>query len=228
MSSVDLKSDVRTCLQPDHSLVRLMGHDLRNKLGVMQNSVYYLRMKMGQPLEKVHKHIDILLREISISNRVVIDLMDLIAPKEPQLALLDLNALVRAALERASLPQGVELMLRLADELPLAVGDAEQVAHALDNILSYEGNVLSQGDKLWVVSWCNRCVCIEFIDSANGLSEEELANLMAPTGTPGQHGASYVGLYVARQLLELNGGALEVKSQQGAGTRFSVVLPQAS
>lgn len=224
MSSVDLKSDVRTRPQPGNSLVRLMGHDLRNKLGVMQNSVYYLRMKMGQPSDKVLKHIDILLREISISNRVVIDLMDLVAPKEPQLALLDLNAMLRAALERASLPQGVELMLRLADELPLALGDAEQIAHALDNILSYESNILSEGDKLWVVSWCNRHVCLEFIASGSGLSEEELANLMAPTGAPGQHGASYVGLYVARQLVELNGGALEVKSQQGTGTRFSVTL----
>jgi len=64
--------------------VRKVGHDLRNKLSVMRNSVYYLNMKVGGQDAKVAKHLGILGQEIETSTRTVCYLMDLCIPRSPR------------------------------------------------------------------------------------------------------------------------------------------------
>jgi len=57
-------------------LIRAVGHDLRNKLAGLKNSLYYLNMRLGHDDEKVRKHFQIMGREIANANRIIMDLMD--------------------------------------------------------------------------------------------------------------------------------------------------------
>jgi len=50
-------------------LIRAVGHDLRNKLAVLKNSIYYLNMRLGHGDEKVQKHLQIMWRAMEAPSR---------------------------------------------------------------------------------------------------------------------------------------------------------------
>lgn len=206
-------------------IIRLVGHDLRNKLSVMQNSTYFLNMKVGGQNEKLTKHLNILLREINQSNRIVLNLMDLAAAKAPKSAPLELNALIRQALEQVPPPETVTLKSLLAAELPTVQADGEQLGRALENILLFQYAGLRPGDTLRVISRAaSGRVYVELVDSGPGLVKEQLATLFDLQPGEGPI-ALRMGLVVAHRLIALNQGQLETESRLGLGTRFSIVLP---
>jgi len=83
-------------------LIRAVGHDLRDKLGVMKNSMYYLNMRLGHGDERVQKHLRIMAREIANANGIVADPMDFVSAKEPAPQESDVKAIVAEALSQAS------------------------------------------------------------------------------------------------------------------------------
>lgn len=106
-------------------LIRAVGHDLRDKLGVMKNSMYYLNMRLGHGDERVQKHLRIMAREIADANGIVADLMDIVSAKEPAPQESDVKAIVAEALSQASLPSHSEAIIHLEDGLrPLMADEA--------------------------------------------------------------------------------------------------------
>ena len=67
-------------------------------------------------------------------------------------------------------------------------------------------------------------VAISITDTGCGISEENMGHLFEPLFTTKARGIG-LGLAVSRDLLEANGGAIEVESEKGAGSTFSVTLP---
>ena len=72
-------------------------------------------------------------------------------------------------------------------------------------------------------------VCISVRDDGKGISEEEQAKLFTRyyrgTNTKEKSEGSGLGLAIAKQIVVLHNGEISVKSEPGAGTVFSIVLP---
>jgi K+-sensing histidine kinase KdpD len=206
-------------------ITRLVGHDLRNNLCVMQNSVYFLNMKLGRENDKVSKHLDMLAREIALSNRTIVNLMDLLAPKNPTRSPLDINELVRRSIAQNPMPESLRARLTLGQGLPTSEADSEQVGRAVENVLLYQYATLKADDALHISTFVSGAgVNVEFLDSGAGLSAGELEHLFDVQ--PGDRSAaSHLGLVVARRLMDLNGGRLEASTRPGIGTRIGLSLP---
>jgi len=68
-------------------------------------------------------------------------------------------------------------------------------------------------------------------DTGIGIAPQDLARLFQPfaqvdTGLTRRHGGTGLGLYISRRLAELLGGRIEVKSELGKGSEFTLVLPE--
>ena len=108
--------------------------------------------------------------------------------------------------------------------------DIDKSRQILVNLL---GNALKFTDRGRVtvrVSHTAAAVRIDVTDTGIGIHEEELARLFRPfaqvdTGLTRRHGGTGLGLYIARRLVTLLGGHIEVNSVLGSGSIFSVVLP---
>jgi signal transduction histidine kinase len=61
-------------------------------------------------------------------------------------------------------------------------------------------------------------------DSGPGISQKVLKNLFVPFYTTKNQGTG-LGLAISQRLVQSAGGAIEVKTHEGAGTTFTVVLP---
>jgi signal transduction histidine kinase len=65
---------------------------------------------------------------------------------------------------------------------------------------------------------------VAFIDTGKGISQEVLNRIFRPFFST-KPGGSGLGLPTARKIIEAHGGAIEVESDVGHGTRFKVWLP---
>ena len=68
-------------------------------------------------------------------------------------------------------------------------------------------------------------VLIEIHDNGPGIPEESLQHIFSPfySTKPSEKGTG-LGLYISRSIIEQLGGALQVTSQEGKGTRFAIIL----
>jgi len=67
-------------------------------------------------------------------------------------------------------------------------------------------------------------VAVSFADTGVGISEENLDKLFRPLFTTKAKGIG-LGLAISRTLVEGHGGAIEVQSEEGKGSTFTVRLP---
>lgn len=204
-------------------LIRAVGHDLRNKLGVMQNSAYYLNIRLGYGNEKVQKHLQIMEREIGNANRITMDLMDFALAKEPVLQQSAVKAIVAEALSQLSPPGQWETTIHLEDGLPPLVADARQLQRAFTNIIVKVFQEMPEGGQLQVAAREHGgFIEIEFGAMGLVIPDENLAEMFNPLVSAG---GTNLGMAVSKRLVEGHGGTIEVRSLAGEGTIFTVRLP---
>ena len=204
-----------------------VGHELRTPLGVIKNSVYYLNMILPHD-EKIRKHLGILDREVANSDRIVTELLDFARVKAPVREAASLVSIVRAALQQLPRPESVTVQLALAESMPAVLVDAHQVGQILLNFLQNAVQAMPDGGRLTVSVGEDResgFAAVE--DTGVGVPPENLAKIFEPLFTTKAKGIG-LGLALARDLAEANGGRITVESTVGQGSRFAVHFEKAA
>lgn len=211
-------------------LVRKIGHLVRNKLAVLGNSTYYLKLRLGDTDQKMTRHLRLMEDEVALVSAVIADLMDFVMVKEPVRRPLDINQLVRDTLAELALPAPVELVTELTPGLPLLDGDPAQLARALNKLLVNAVEAMTPvatGRRLTVRTGLNddgQAVWVTISDTGPGIPAENLDRLFDPLFTTKPQGFG-LGLPIALRFIEQHGGRLVVSSSPGQGTTCTVILP---
>ncbi len=111
--------------------------------------------------------------------------------------------------------------------------DIDKSRQILVNLLGNAVKFTDQGTVTVRLSSAGDSVRVDVQDTGIGISEEELTRLFRPfaqvdSGLTRRHGGTGLGLYISRRLATMLGGHIEVQSEAGVGSTFSVVLPLAS
>jgi len=191
----------------------------------MKNSVYYLKMVLPED-ERVQKHLRIMEREVTTATRIVSDLLDFARAKPPSQAPTDLSEVVREVLDRTPLAENVEVVARLAPDLPPVAVDALQVQQVLGNLITNGAQAMPEGGTLTIeTARAEGGARVAVSDTGVGIAPENLEKIFQPLFTTKAKGIG-LGLAVAQGLAEANGGTISVESAVGRGSRFLVVFPQ--
>jgi PAS domain S-box-containing protein len=200
-----------------------VSHELRNPLGVIKNSVYYLKMVLPEE-EGLRKHLAILEREVATATRIISGMLDFARTTPPTRAATDINRLVRDGLERLMAPDSVRIERDLAEGLPPLMVDADQVRLVLDNLLSNAMQAMPDGGVLTVrTRSVGGRVEISVEDTGVGIAPEHLEQIFEPLFTTKSKGIG-LGLSLAKRLAEANDGTIRAESAVGRGTRFLVEI----
>ena len=202
-----------------------VGHELRNPLGVIKNSVYFLNMVLPAD-EKVRKHFGIIEREIATATRIVGDLLDYARVREPVREPVDLSALVREALDRVTIPPTVRVETALDDGLPRVMADPIQIGQIVNNLLTNAVQAMPDGGLLTVSSGRDgHHLLITVEDTGVGIAPENMTRIFQPLFTTKARGIG-LGLALAVNLASAHGGGIAVQSTPGQGSRFSLRLAE--
>jgi two-component system, NtrC family, sensor kinase len=124
---------------------------------------------------------------------------------------------------------GVELQLDLSPDLPKLQCDPAQIEQVLLALVMNAIDAMPNGGNLWIKSRLNSSadeIGIEVRDDGTGISPEILPHIFEPflTTKEASHGVG-LGLAISRGIVESHGGRVDVQSEVGEGTTFSVALP---
>ncbi len=204
-----------------------VAHELRNPLGVISNAVYYLRSVHAEADKTTRKHLQMISSEVKSAEKIISDLLDLSRTKSAKRDGVVVSALISRVLKSYEAPEGVHVQVEAASDLPPVYVDAQQVGQVLLNLIANgcqamerEGGVLSVRGRA-----VDGGVELSVSDSGCGISEEDMGRLFEPLFTTKARGIG-LGLAVSKNLVEVNGGRIEVESEKGAGSSFRVFLPE--
>ena len=213
-----------------HALERMaatLGHEMRNPLGAISNSAYFLCNRAGISDARALKHAVIIGREVKSARRAIDDILEFALTPQILLSPASLNVIVDQALARSQIPANIRVTRKPAPDLPPLVCDAERLERAFLDVIANAVQAMPHGGRLSVRTLSAADgVTVVFSDTGEGIAPQNLAKVFDPMFTTKLRGIG-LGLTVVRRTVEQHGGQVELKSQLGRGTSVIVTLPLA-
>ncbi len=225
-------------------LIGLLGHDLRNPLAPIRNSLHLLRRGSGDPRLAAELY-EVMNRQVDRLTRIVEEVLEVSRLNRGMTVLdrqnLDLRQLGREAVEGRR-PEADRAGLALAAVVPIGSrsgcdADAERLRRVVDVLLGNALKYTGRGGSitLEVAADRNRDRAVLVVrDTGIGIAPDVLERMHEALARPdgsldrGQGGVG-LGLALARGLIELHGGTIRAESAgTGRGAAFALSLPLAT
>lgn len=224
----------------DADRLRFLGgvaHDLRNPLAALRTATHLLRTDGGSQLSQGDQREarTVIDRQVTRLERMVGDVLDAARIESGHLELRmnreDLRVLAKEAvdLQQASSTQH-EIDFEVPADPVMIRCDATRIEQVLNNLLSNAIKYSPRGGLVTVtVGLEGGQALVSVTDRGIGISADELEQVFEPFRRTGASRETIpgvgLGLSVSRRIVEDHGGSIEVTSQPGYGSTFSVLLP---
>ena len=202
-----------------------IGHELRNPLGAITNSVYYLNMKCPGDDERIKKHLGIIQEESIRATKIISDLLDFARTRPDESRSIDASELIGQTLEGMQMPGNVEVVTDFQPGIPRVTVDPSKLQQAFQNIITNACQAMPDGGRLAIgAKISGPSIEVTFNDTGVGISPENLPRLFEPLYTTKSKGIG-LGLTIAKDIVEKYGGTIDVESELGVGSTFIVRIP---
>jgi two-component system, NtrC family, sensor histidine kinase HydH len=221
-----------------------LAHEIKNPLGSIKGAAQLLLDGTDGPLPPTSRDfLDIIIEEVDRLDRVVGSALDYARPREGDPVPLDVNAVVRRTMQilGPAATNAVQIDYALEEDLPRVRVDAEQLRQVLMNLV-YNGlhamgsrgtlTISTRRRRGALAGWHRQdlgadspgWVEISVKDTGQGISPKILNNLFVPFFSTKSKGTG-LGLAISQRIVQAAGGSIEVTTQEGTGSTFTVVLP---
>ncbi|MEZ4666471.1 MAG: ATP-binding protein [Anaerolineae bacterium] len=212
-----------------------IAHDLRTPLSIIQSN---LEAMLDGVLPTTPDELASLHQETLHLNRLITDLRTLSLADSGQLQLqkqmVEPGSLIQQVSERMHLSaeeKNITLETDIAPDLPPIQADPERLMQAMTNLVDNAIRYNANGSQVVIAAHPgNGHIELSVSDNGPGILPEDIPHLFerfwrAEKSRNRATGGSGLGLAIVKQLVEAHNGEVQVKSQLGAGTRFSVQIP---
>jgi PAS domain S-box-containing protein len=213
-------------------LTATVAHELRNPLGAVRTSAFLLERKLKDKNLGVENQIDRINKGIVRCDNIITQLLDFSRTSHLQFQPGDLDVWLTQVLEEEvkKLPETLEVELLLGLHGQTVPFDPARLQRAVINMISnaVEAMVPSiEAPKVIVSTFVkDGHVSVRVVDNGPGIPPEVLARIREPLFTTKSFGTG-LGVPAVEQIAVQHGGRLDVKSDVGVGSTFTVWLPLA-
>jgi len=218
-----------------------VAHEVNNPLAGILVYIKLLLKKYKQKklqTEQTEEQLKKIARETERCSSIIKNLLDFSRQTEVTLRPVDINKVIEATFSIVGHQinlKNIRLEKKLMRYLPLIQGDFDQIQQALMNIVLNAAQAMPNGGDLAVTtSVANRvkiddsikdAIRIDISDTGIGIPKENLKKLFTPFFTTKETGKGVgLGLSVVHGIIERHHGKIEIESNPGAGTTFSLYL----
>ncbi len=203
-------------------MTTVVGHELRNPLGAVMNSLYMLRLSLDDPAA-AEPHLAVAERQTARAVNLAQDLTAYMREKEPELASLALREVLDDVLEATPTPANVDVVLDV-DSVRLEA-DSKQLAQILTNLIDNAYQAMPEGGSLRIGAHADTdSVIITVEDSGGGIDPAMVDQFFEPFFTTRSDGTG-LGLAIVRRLTEGHRGTIAIDNRQSGGAIVTLRLP---
>ena len=210
-----------------------LAHEIKNPLSgisinleLLEETLHDEKLENG---EEVREYIKVIAGEIKRLEDLVKNLSRFVKPPTMRLETLDLNDVLNRVLNLVKIEardQGIEIVRRFG-RIPPTLGDMAQLQQAFLNLIINAIEAMPQGGKLTVTTrWDepHNLIKASISDTGVGMHPEEQDRVFEFYYTTKENGTG-MGLPIALKIIKDHGGDIDLESQVGVGTTFTVILP---
>ncbi|MDI6725992.1 MAG: PAS domain S-box protein [Smithellaceae bacterium] len=211
-------------------LIAGVAHEIRNPLaGIKINAQILARGKDRSEMEK--QLLDSTLEGIGKIQKIVEDMLDYARPKAANYKMEDINQVVEKSLDvlNSQMKKGnIVVSFARGEALPQVRIDEHQIEQVLINIMLNAVHAMDRGGMLVVRTFLTDrgALGIEVKDTGTGIPATHLKKIFDPFFTTKSRGTG-LGLSITLKLLENHGARIEVASEEGEGSVFTITFPKA-
>jgi signal transduction histidine kinase len=202
-----------------------VGHELRNPLSVLTNSLYLIRTKVSSAIDdKLARHLDTADREIAAATLIVSDLLEFSHPRTANPTPTDVVELIAESASVAPPPSGIGVE-QPDGAVPPVVADRAQIRQVILNLLTNAYEAMPEGGTVRISARVvDDTVEVTVSDTGLGMDEQTIAQVFEPFFSMKVKGTG-LGLVVSKRIVEAHSGALRIVSQPGRGCTAVMTLP---
>jgi signal transduction histidine kinase len=199
-------------------------HDMRSSLGIISHTLGFLEpfLKAEESkadIDRINSSLE--LCELIMRNLTALGGRDILNPTWLDLESIATN--VYFLLERKL--NNVSLEIRAEPDIPKILGDKGQMKQVFMNIIKNAGEAMPAGGALTVdIQLEGKMVQIKVADTGCGIPSENVDRLFSEFFTTKERGYG-LGLHIVQTVVHRHGGTVEVESEVGKGTTFTLLLP---
>lgn len=233
----DLAYDLQKYRDSRQEFFANISHELRTPMTYLEGYTKVVKDGLYQSEEEKDRYLAIIHDESIRLSGMITDLFELAKMEEGKIGLhlewIDLSEVVESAIQKTSLKakeKGLDLRQHIQEELPLLYCDGQRLTqifiNLIDNAIRY-----TEAGFVSVRAWRDQDhIKITVEDTGIGIPDNELDNIFdrfyrVEKSRSRQYGGTGLGLAIVKNLVELQGGAIEVRSTLGKGTCFEITFP---
>jgi signal transduction histidine kinase len=184
-------------------------------------------LRMDVQTDAAKDMIDLIEKSIDYSDKLISDLCDYSRAITLEQTYIDVRTILREALSLMKVPDRVEVVDLIGNELVANV-DVSKMTRVFLNIIRNAIDAMPKGGKLTVTGIeSHDKIKINFTDTGGGMKKEVLENIWTPLFTTKAKGMG-LGLVICKRFVEAHGGSIRAESSVGKGSTITVELPIAS
>jgi signal transduction histidine kinase len=206
-----------------------IAHQIKNPLGIITNAAFCLNRAVQEGETAVDDQIQIIREEVDRADQIITELMGYAQLAEGTVERLDVAEELDAAVQEVFPPAAkyqIKIHKDYAPALPALLMQKRHLSSVLVNILQNAREAMhGRGEvRLSAQYGKNDSVCITLADSGPGIPPDKIGKIFEAYFTTREKGTG-LGLAIVKHNTEMYGGAVQVESELGKGTRFMLEFP---
>ncbi|MFZ1983499.1 MAG: PAS domain S-box protein [Desulfatitalea sp.] len=218
-------------------LTATVSHELRNPLGVIRSSNFFLQRKVKDRDEKIDKHFRRIEEQVALCDTIVADLLEYTRGRSVSMVKEDITPWLTQVIEQIQEAQGITVTQELSRPLPAVPHDQEKMRRVVINVLDNAiqavrtkppaaiGERVDYHPKIIVKThYVHDQVIISIADNGVGMDPATLQRAFEPLFTTRARGTG-IGLAIVKKIVNEHAGSVSLKSAVGEGTQVTIALP---
>jgi len=217
------------------ALAPVLVHDLKQPLSTLKVNLTLLGEDLDdiegthEPVERIRRRLTGLQNEIDRLEGILRDFRRYAGGMQPVRRLIDINTVVEELIDffRPQAQQHrISIRTALSPSPLLCEIDPDRVKEALLNLFINAQQAMAEGGELMLRTAGDKWSAeVEVIDTGSGIAPELMPTLFRASFTTKRDGSG-LGLPTVRRILDEHGARIEVHSEPGKGTRFTLTFPR--
>ncbi|HEX8986599.1 MAG TPA: ATP-binding protein [Rhodocyclaceae bacterium] len=217
-------------------VARRLAHEIKNPLTPIQLSAERLQLKLADKLDAaardmLQRSTQTIVNQVAAMKNMVNDFRDYAKTPPPELAAIDLNALVHEVLDLYA-SGDARIVFDLASELPPVLADANQMRQVLHNLVKNAREALGEATPaepaITVATRREEMRALLVVaDNGPGFAPQMLSRAFEPYATTKAKGTG-LGLAIVKKVIEEHHGEIRLGNLSEGGASVSIKLPLAT